>query len=323
MKRREFLAGLGGIATVWPRAAQAQQAIPRVGYVWIGVRNGTDVSNAGLRQGLADRGYEIGRNLILEERYANGDWNRIPTLISELLALNVDVLVTVGTVTSLAAQRATSTVPIVCMSGDPVGAKLVASLSHPGGNITGMSLLAGDYSAKWLALLKEAAPKLRRVAILQNLDSPVIAIEVKQMQEAAPALGIELTILSSRQAEVEASLTTLTTASVDGLIVTDDPLLETLLTRLITLSAQKGLPTLYGFSTAAKLGGLMSYSADFFTMWRHAAGYVDRILKGGRPADLPVEQATEVTLNINLKTAKALGLSIPQTLLATANEVIE
>jgi putative tryptophan/tyrosine transport system substrate-binding protein len=324
MKRREFLAGLGGIATVWPRAAQAQQAaIPRVGYVWIGVRNGTDVSNAGLRQGLADRGYEIGRNLILEERYANGDWDRIPTLISELLALNVDVLVTVGTVTSLAAQRATSTVPIVCMSGDPVGAKLVASLSHPGGNITGMSLLAGDYSAKWLALLKEAAPKLRRVAILQNLDSPVIAIEVKQMQEAAPALGIELTILSSRQAEVEASLTTLTTASVDGLIVTDDPLLETLLTRLITLSAQKGLPTLYGFSTAAKLGGLMSYSADFFTMWRHAAGYVDRILKGAHPADLPVEQATEVTLNINLKTAKALGLNIPQTLLATANEVIE
>jgi ABC-type uncharacterized transport system substrate-binding protein len=319
MRRRDFIKGIVGSATAWPLTVRAQQAaIPRVGYVFVGAGNGTDVSSAGLRQGLADRGYEIGRNLILEERYANGNWDRIPGLISELLGLNVDVLVTVGTVTSIAAQRATSTVPIVCVSGDPVGVKLVASLSHPGGNITGMSLLAGDYSAKWLALLKEASPKLHRVAILQNPDSPAIAIEVKQMQEAAPTLGIELTILSAQQAEVEASLTKLTTATVDGLVVTDDPLLETLLPRLIRLVAP-----LYGFSTAAKLGGLMSYSADFFTMWRRAAGYVDRILKGAHPADLPVEQATEVTLKINLKTAKALGLSIPQTLLATADEVIE
>jgi len=324
MRRREFITILGGTAATWPLAARAQQAaIPRVGYVWIGVRNGTDVSNAGLRQGLVDRGYEIGRNLILEERYANGNWDRIPALISELLALHVDVLVTVGTLSSLAAQRATSTVPIVCMSGDPVGAKLVASLSHPGGNITGMSLLAGDYSAKWLALLKEAAPKLHRVAVLQNPDSPVMAAEVKHMQEAAPALGVELTILSARPAELEASLATLMTASVDSLVVADDPLLETLMTRLIALAAQQRLPALYGFSTAVKLGGLMSYSADFFAMWRRTAGYVDRILKGAHPADLPVEQATEITLNINLKTAKALGLSIPQTLLATANEVIE
>jgi putative tryptophan/tyrosine transport system substrate-binding protein len=281
------------------------------------------VSNAGLRQGLADRGYEIGRNLILEERYADGHLERVPALISELLALNVDVLVTVGTLSSLAAQRATSTVPIVSMSGDPVGSKLAASLSHPGGNITGMSLLSGDYSAKWLALLKEAAPKLHRVAVLHNPDSPVMAAEVKHMQEAAPALGVELMILSARPAELEASLATLTTASVNGFVVADDPLLETLLTRLIALAAQKQLPALYGFSTAAKLGGLMSYSADFFAMWRHTAGYVDRILKGASPADLPVEQATEVTLNINLKTAKALGLNIPQTLLATADEVIE
>jgi putative tryptophan/tyrosine transport system substrate-binding protein len=324
MRRREFITLVGCAAAGWPFAARAQQAaIPRVGYVWIGAPDGTDVSNAGLRQGLADRGYEIGRNLVLDERYAEGHVERVPALVAELLALNVDVLVAVGTLTSLAAQRATSTVPIVCMSGDPVASKLVASLSHPGGNITGMSLLSGDYSAKWLALLKEAAPKLRRVAVLQNPDSPAMAAEVKQMQEAAPALGLELTVLSARRAELEASLTTLMTTSVDGLIVADDPLLETLMTRLIALAAQKQLPALYGFSTAAKLGGLMSYSADFFTMWRHNAGYVDRILKGARPADLPVEQATEVTLNINLKTAKALGLNIPQTLRATANELIE
>lgn len=324
MKRREFIALFGGAAVTCPLAARAQEsAIPKVGYVWIGTPGGTDVSNAGLRQGLTDRGYEIGRNLMLEERYADGDWDRIPALISELLALKVDVLVTVGTVTSLAAQRATSTVPIVCMSGDPVGAKLVASLSHPGGNITGMSLSAGDYSAKWLALLKEVAPKLHRVAVLQNPDSPVMAAELKHIQEAAPALGVELTILSARSAELEASLATLTAASIDGFVVADDPLLETLMTRLIVLAAQKQLPALYGFSTAAKLGGLMSYSADFFAMWRRTASYVDRILKGAHPADLPVEQASEVALKINLKTAKALGLNIPQTLLAIADEVIE
>jgi putative ABC transport system substrate-binding protein len=324
MRRRQFIGLVGSAAATWPLATRAQQgAIPKVGYVFIGAPGGTDVSNAGLRQGLIDRGYEIGRNLILEERYADGNWDRIPVLISELLALNVDVLVTVGTLTSLAAKRATSTVPIVSMSGDPVAAKLVATLSHPGGNVTGMSLISGDYSAKWLPLLKEAAPKLRHVAVLQNPDSPVIAAEVKHVQEAAPGLGVELTILSVRPAELESSLAALTTGSIDGLIVGDDPLLETLMPRLIALAAQKRLPALYGFSTAAKLGGLMSYSADFFTMWRRAAGYVDRIIKGASPADLPVEQATEVTLNINLKTAKALGLKIPQTLLATADEVIE
>jgi putative ABC transport system substrate-binding protein len=310
--RRAFVTALGG-AAAWPLVARGQQpAIPRVGYVWIGVRGGTDASNAGLRQGLTDRGYDVGHNLILEERYADGDADRIPALIAELLALNVD-----------ASQRATSTVPIVCMSGDPVGSKLVASLSHPGGNITGMSMLSGDYSAKWLALLKEAAPKLRRVAALQNWENTATAVEVERMQQTAPALGLKLTILSARPAEIEASLATLAAVSLDGFVVTDDPFLETFMTRLMVLAAQKQLPALYGFSTAVKLGGLMSYSADFFAMWRHAAGYIDRILKGARPADLPVEQATEVVFKLNLKTAKALGLDIPASLLARADEVIE
>lgn len=304
--------------------ARAQQAtIPRIGYVFVGISGGTDVSNAGLRQGLADRGYEIGRNLILDERYAEGNSERIPALIAELLALNVDVLVTVGTVTSRAAQRATATVPIVFMSGDPVVSKLVASLSHPGGNLTGMSMMSGDYSAKWLALLKEAAPNVGRVAVLENSESPTMEAEVEHMRRTASALGIELTVLSARPADIKGSLASLETANLDGLVIPDDPLLETLMQRLIALAEQKHLPALYGFSTAPKLGGLMSYSADFFTMWRYAAGYVDRILKGARPEDLPVEQATEVALKINLKTAKALGLSIPQTLLATADEVIE
>ncbi len=320
MRRREFITLIGA---VWALPAKAQQTIPRIGYIWIGTREGTDVSNAGLRQGLADRGYEIGRNLILEERYADGDSARVPSLISELLALHVDVLVTVGTPISLAAQRATTTVPIVSMSGDPVGSKLVASLSHPGGNITGMSMLSGDYSAKWLGLLKEVAPTLKHVGVLENQDNPSSRLEIEHMRRSAPDLGLELTVLAGRPAEIEASLAKLSNGSVDGFVVTDDAVIETFMTRLIALAAEKHLPAIYGFSTAPKLGGLMSYSADFFAMWRRNAGYVDRILKGARPAELPIEQATEVALNINLKTAKTLGLNVPQALLVTANELIE
>ena len=321
MRRRDFITMVGTVLAL-PALAE-QQRIPRIGYIWIGTREGTDVSNAGLRQGLIDRGYELGRNLILEERFADGDAARVPSLISELLALPVDVLVTVGTPISLAAQRATTTVPIVCMSGDPVGSKLVASLSHPGGNITGMSMLSGDYSNKWLGLLKEVAPTLKRVAVLENGDNPSSHVEIEHLQRTAPELGLELSMLPGRPAEMESSLAKLSSGSVDGFVVTDDAVLETFMSRLIALAAEKHLPAIYGFSTAPKLGGLMSYSADFFAMWRRNAGYVDRILKGARPADLPIEQATEVALNINLKTAKALGLNVPQALLVTASELIE
>jgi putative ABC transport system substrate-binding protein len=281
------------------------------------------VSNAGLRQGLADLGYVIGRNLILEERYANGNPERVPALIAELLALPVDVLLTPGTLITLAAKRATSTVPIVCVTGDPVRTGLAASLARPGGNITGLSLLSGDYSAKWLELLKEAAPKVRHVAMLWNPDNVGISNERKRMQEMAPTLDIQLIALSVRPADIEDSLAALGTADLDGLVVTDDPLLEPLLPRLIALTAERHLPAIYAFSDSVQRGGLMSYSANFFKLWQRAAGYVDRILKGANPAELPIEQATEVALNINLKTAKALGLVIPEALLARANEVIE
>jgi putative tryptophan/tyrosine transport system substrate-binding protein len=323
MRRRKFLSLLGGAAAAWPLAARAQQqGLPRIGYVWIGAHD-TDVSNAGLRQGLADRGYVFGRNLMLEERYAEGNADRIPVLIAELLALAVDVLVTPGTPITRAAQRATSTVPIVCVTGNPVGTGLVASLSRPGGNITGLSLLSGDYSAKWLELLKEGVPKLHRVAVLWNPDNPGTSLQLEHMRETARILNLDLTILSARPAEVEASLKAMTTTSFDGLVVTDDPFLEPLIPRIITLAAERRLPTLYAFNTSVQQGGLMSYSANFFALWRRAADYVDRILKGARPADLPIEQATEVILNINLKTAKALGLTVPPTLLALADEVIE
>jgi putative ABC transport system substrate-binding protein len=328
MNRRNLIALLSGATAwplaAWPLAARAQQAdrVRRVGYVWIGAPD-TDVSVDGLRRGLEDRGYILGHNLVLEERYAHGKTERIPDLIAGLLALKVDVLVTPGTMISRAAQRATSTVPIVLVSGDPVGAGLVASLARPGANITGMSLLSADYSAKWLELLMEVAPKLRRVAVLWNPDNPSVARQVERIREAARALALDLTPLSTRPRELEASIAALAPADIDGFVVSDEPFLETIMPRLIALAAERGLPALYGFSIAVTQGGLMSYSADFFDLWRQAGGYVDRILKGARPADLPIQQATKFTLKINLKTAKALGLTVPDKLLALADEVIE
>ena len=324
MKRRSFVALLGAAVTVMPLAAHAQQpAVPRVGYVWGGVR-GTDLYyQTGFRQGLADLGYVVGRNLLLEERYADGEPERVPALIAELLTLNVDVLVTPGTPISQAAQRATSTVPIVCMSGDPVRAGLVASLARPGGNITGLSQLSGEYGVKWVELLKEAAPKVRRVAVLWNPDNPTTANQVELMQKAAPGLGIELTALSIRRADIDNSFAALGERGFDGLVVTDDPSLIPLVPRLIEFTAERRLPAIYPFRDSAQRGGLMSYSANLFKLWQRAASYVDRILKGARPAELPVQQTTDVILNINLKTAKALGLDIPMTLSARADEVIE
>jgi putative ABC transport system substrate-binding protein len=325
MRRRDLISLLGGAtaANLWPFAAPAQQAkIPRIGFVWIG-SPGNDSTLAGLRQGLADRGYVPGRNLLIDARYAAGDQERIPTLIAELLALGVDILVTPGTPISLAAHKATSTVPIVCVTGDPVGVGLAASLAHPGGNVTGLSLLSGQYSAKWLELLKAAVPKLNRVAILWNPDNAATQNEVRRLDEAARGLGLALTRLSARPQELESSFAAIDAASFDGLIVSDDPSIEPLISRIVALVGSNRVPTIYAFSVAVRQGGLMSYSADFFALWRRAAGYVDRILKGARPGDLPIEQATAISFAVNLKTAKALGLEIPALLLASANEVIE
>jgi ABC-type uncharacterized transport system substrate-binding protein len=293
-----------------------------VGYVWIGPR-GTDANNAGLRQGLADRGWIVGRNLTLEERYADGNADHISALIAELLALNVDVLVTPATLITRTAQRATKTVPIVCVTSNPVGTRLVASLSHPGGNITGLSLLSGDHSARWLELLKEAVPGLHHVVVLWNPDNAGTVLQLETMQEAAKILALDVTALPTRPADIETNLATMTSANFQGFVVTDDPSLELLAPRLVALAAQRHLPGLYSFNIAVQEGGLMSYSANYSAIWNRAAGYVDRILKGEHPADLPIEQATEVLLSINLKTAKALGLTISPTLLVAADEVIE
>jgi putative ABC transport system substrate-binding protein len=295
MRRREFIAGFASTMTALPLVALAQQAGDRqkIGYVWMGAAGDEFDLLAGLRRGLEDRGYVFGRNLVLEERYANGNAAEVPQLIAELLAKKIDVLVTPGTATSRAAQRATSTVPIVAMSADPVGTGLVASLGHPGANITGLSSVAGDYSAKWLQLLIEAAPSVRRVAVLWNPDNPSMVKEVSQMNDAARALTLDLTALAARGHELEASLAAIVPASVDGFVVCDDPIMVSIMPRLIVLAADRRLPAIYGYSSAANQGGLMSYSIDFFDWGRQAGGYVDRILKGGRPADQPIEQAAK------------------------------
>jgi putative tryptophan/tyrosine transport system substrate-binding protein len=322
VNRRAFMAGFGGAAAC-PFLTRAQPfTAPRVGYVWIGSR-GTEVNAAGLAQGLADRGYVTGRDVVIEERYADGQAERMPALFAELLTQRIDVLATPGTPITRAAQRATSTVPIVCVTGDPVGIGLVTSLSQPGGNITGLELVSSDFSEKWLDLLQEAVPKLRHVAVIRNPDNPLIVTEIARLHAAATVLGIELTVFSVRPAEVEVKLAAIAGADFGALVVTTDYSLEPLASRIIAFTAERRLPAIYPFSTAVEQGGLISYSADFFAIWRHAASYVDRILRGARPADLPIEQAAELALKINLKTAKALGLDLPFTLLSRADQVIQ
>ncbi len=320
MRRREFLAVAVG-AACRPFAAAAQTGgTPRVGYFWPGALE-PNVGVAGFRQGLAERGYVLGRSLILEERYAEGDLRRGPSMIAELLALPVDVLVT-GDYAVIFAHSRTSTIPIVGVAADFVGVGLAAGLSHPGGNVTGLSLLSAEFSAKWLDLLKAAVPKLGRVAFLGGAAGPQQA-EKARLDEVAPRLGVTLTQLDMWPANLDTSLAEITRDNYDGLIVADDILTEGLIPRLVALSAERRMPAIYGFSTAVRQGGLMAYSADVFEIWRELAGYVDRVLKGAKPGDLPIQQATAIKFGINLGVARTLGLDIAPTLLAAADEVID
>jgi putative ABC transport system substrate-binding protein len=323
MRRRQFIAALGSAATR-PLMARAQQPTKtrRIGYVWIGAR-GTEVNVAGLSQGLVDQGYLIGRDVAIEDRYADGYAERVPALIAQLLALKVDVLATPGTPITRAAQRATSTVPIVCVTGNPIGFGLVAGLSQPGGNITGLELVDSDYSEKSLQLLQAIVPKLRRIAVLRNPDNPLIAREIERLHVEAQILGVELSVVSVRPADLEVNLTAIGNGDFGGLVVTTDYSLEPLAARIIAFTAERRLPAIYPFIMTTEQGGLISYSADYFAIWRHAASYVDRIFKGARPGDLPIEQAADLALKVNLKTAKTIRLNLPTTLVAGADYVIE
>ena len=304
--------------------AQPSTQVPRAGWLYPGFRIGATPSLEGFRQGLRDLGYVEGRTITLEYRFGDGQADRLPALVAELVRLPVDVLVVVGTTALRPAQHATTTIPIIMApSGDPVGEGLVASLARPGGNITGLSSRAPELSGKRLELLKEAVPTLSRVAALWHRDAPV-GPYVKETQDAAQALGLQLQALEVGGPEAwEQAFAAMTREHADALVVLPSGQIESHQRVVAELAMAHRLPTMFGAREATEAGGLMSYGPDYADLYRRAATYVDKILKGAKPANLPVEQAMKFKLVINLKTAKALGLTIPQSLLVRADEVIQ
>jgi putative ABC transport system substrate-binding protein len=323
MDRRAFIGTLAGGLLAAPLAAEAQQAgpVPRIGY--LGIRPGIDVDL--FRQGLHELGRVDGQNITIEYRWWEGKTERLPKLVAQLIQLKVDLFYVWGSAAAtLAAKQATTTIPIVFqMPADPVHLGLVASLARPGGNITGLGG-AGILNAKRLALLKEALPLATRVAILWNPENPSHEAVLKDLEGTARSLGIQLhPVRVSQSGKLESAFSAITREHARALFVFGDAMFFGERTRILALSAQGGLPTIYAWRAAVEAGGLLSYQEDWSDMARRSAVYVDKILKGAKPGDLPVEQPTKFSLVINLKTAKALGLTIPPSLLQRADQVIE
>jgi putative ABC transport system substrate-binding protein len=306
-------------------AADAQQPPPprRIGVILGSSSPESELAQA-FRQGLRDAGYSEGRDVVIEWRTASGDQARAPALAADLVQRNVDVIVVSTTVAAQAVKRATSTIPIVTITGgDPVASGLYASLAHPGGNVTGLSFMTTDLTAKRLQLLKEAIPRLTRVAVLWNPDSVWHAKVVQDLKVVAPSLSVELSSVGARTPEeLSAAFSTVTPAHAQAFYVLDDPLFLFHRAALIKLATKARLPTIYGMRQFVDEGGLLSYGANLRDVYRRSAGYVDKILKGAKPGDLPIEQPTKFQLVVNLKTAKALGVTIPESLLLQADEVI-
>jgi putative ABC transport system substrate-binding protein len=328
MKRREFISLLGGAAAAWPLPARAQQP-DRMRRIGVLMNLAADDPEASVRfaaflQGLQELGWAIGRNMSIDTRWGAGDIERYRRYAAELVALEPDVILAGGAATG-PLQQATRKVPIVFAAVvDPVGAGLVASLARPGGNTTGFTQFEYGISAKWLELLKQIAPRVMRVAVLRD---PTIGAGIAQfaaMQSVAPSLGVELRPADVRGTdEIERAVEAFAGGSNGGLIITSSTLAIVHRELIITLAARHRLPAVYPSRLFITIGGLAAYGPDSIDLYRRAAGYVDRILKGERPADLPVQASTKYELAINLKTAKALGIDVPATLLARADEVIE
>jgi putative ABC transport system substrate-binding protein len=327
MKRRDFISLLGGAAgatlPLRPLAAQQPGKVPRIGYLFPGSASTRDEA---FRQGLREVGYVEGRNIVIEYRFAEGKFDQLPDLAAELVNLEVDVIVAAVTQASLAAKGATRTIPIVMVAvSDPLGSGLIASLARPGANITGTSAMSAEVAGKSLELLKEIVPNLSRVVVLWNPDNAIFQAQVlRETQVAAGALGLELQTFGARgPSELDRAFAGMTRARAGALLVLPDPILLSHGARIVDFAEKSRLPAMYGTKEYAAAGGLMAYGPNYAELYRRTATYVDKILKGAKPADLPVEQPTKFELVINLKSARALGLSFPITLLGRADEVIE
>jgi ABC-type uncharacterized transport system substrate-binding protein len=326
MKRREFITLLGGAPIAWPLIARAQQpaTLPTIGF--LGQSTPVVESqrlNAFLKR-LRELGWIEGRTVAIEYAWGQGSSERFAEIAADFVRLKVDVIVTSGTANVIAAKQATSVIPIVfAVAGDPIANNLVASLARPGGNVTGLSTLATDLAGKRLELLREAVPGLRRLATIGNVDNSLAVLEMSEVQAAAGRFGLEAATLEIRRAEDIAPAFEALKGGADALYVVADPLANTNRARIHTLAMGARLPAIYNAREHVEAGGLMSYGPNFPDLYRRAAEFVDKILRGTKPADLPVEQPTRFDLVINLTTAKALGLDVPPTLLARADEVIE
>ena len=327
MKRREFITLLGGAVAAWPLAARTQQrATPVVGVLSSETLNLSASRVRALRQGLSETGYVEGRNVEFEYRWAENQYDRLSALAADLVRRQVSVIATVGsTQTVLAAKAATSTIPIVFVSGiDPVKAGLVTSLNRPSGNLTGVSLLTTDLGAKRLELLREIIPSTELIGVLTNPDSPEAPTQVADLATAAKSIGQKTVDLRARsESDLSEVFSELTRSHADALLVSPDPFFTSRRAQLVPLAARYSIPVIYEWREFASAGGLMSYGTDIADAYRLTGLYTGRILKGAKPADLPVMQSTKFELVINLKTAKTLGLAIPPSLLARADEVIE
>jgi putative ABC transport system substrate-binding protein len=330
MKRRKFIAGLAAVATssvLSPLASRAQQSgMPVVGYLSSRSPGESAAVVAAFRQGLGESGYVVGQNVAIEYRWAEGNYDRLATLAAELVGLRVAaILAAGGPPSALAAKKATSKIPIIFSAADdPVGLGLVESLSRPGGNITGMSVFNSALGAKRLGLLHELVPSTNRIAYLTNPANPSVRLEVIAVQEAAKTFGIDLQILNaSNDQEIEAAFAQLAELNAGAIIVAGEPYFDSRRAAIVELAARHAIPASYSWRENVAMGGLLSYGTIINESYRHSGIYCGRILKGEKPADLPVMQPTKFELTINLKTAKALGLTVPPALLTGADEVIE
>jgi putative ABC transport system substrate-binding protein len=326
--RRRFVAALGGAAVAWPFAVRAQQSsMPVIGWLNSGSAGNPFFANLVLafRKGLTEAGFVEGQNIAIDFRWAEGQYDRLPALAAELVGKKVAVIFAGGPPAALAAKAATNSIPIVFGTGDdPVRVGLVASFNRPGGNATGINVLLEALETKRLGLLHDVVPRATTIAVLLNAKSPSFETQSNEIQGAARAAGLKVHILTAdTERDIDKAFATFGQLRIGALMVGADPSLNSRREQLVTLAARQSLPTMFSLRDAAVIGGLISYSIDFPDAYRQMAGYVGRILKGEKPADLPVESVSKFELIINLKTAKALGLTIPPGVLAIADEVIE